>query len=88
MFELVSGIRGVECIEPEGAFYVFPNVTEAIQGRYPSSAALAEALIEEAFVAVIPGESFGAPGHIRLSYALGEEEIARGVERIEALLGS
>ncbi len=88
MFELVSDINKVKCIEPEGAFYVFPDVTEAMEGRYPSSAALAEAILEEASVAVVPGESFGAPGYIRLSYALGEEEIARGVERIAALLGS
>ena len=88
MFELVSGIKGFNCIEPKGAFYIFPEVTEAIDGRYPSSVALAEVILEEASVAVVPGESFGAPGHIRLSYALGEEDIVRGVQRIADLLGS
>ena len=87
MFEMVSDIKGFNCIEPKGAFYLFPEVTEAIEGRYPSSAALVEAILEEALVAVVPGESFGAPGHIRLSYAVGEEDIVRGIERITGLLG-
>lgn len=86
MYDLVSDIDGVACVEPEGAFYVFPDVTGAIQGRYGSSAELAEAIIEELAVAVIPGESFGAPGYLRLSYALSEEDIARGLERIKGLL--
>lgn len=86
MHSAVSSIPGIDCLDPEGAFYVFPDVSAAIDGRWESSAAFAEAVLEEANVAVVPGESFGASGHVRLSYALGERDISRGVERIGALL--
>ena len=82
MYSLVSGIPGFRCVEPEGAFYVFPDVTEVLGGRYATSADLAEAIIDDAGVALVPGESFGAPGYLRLSYAVGEPEIRRGVEAI------
>lgn len=86
MYDLVSRIAGFDCAEPEGAFYVFPDVTGALGGRYPTSASLAEGILEEANVAVVPGESFGAPGFLRLSYAAGEEDIRRGVGRIAAMI--
>ena len=82
MYSLVSGIPGFRCVEPEGAFYVFPDVTEVLGDRYATSADLAEAIIDDAGVALVPGESFGAPGYLRLSYAVGEPEIRRGVEAI------
>jgi len=88
MHSMVAAIPGVECLEPEGAFYVFPDVGGVLGGRFPTSASLAEAILEEAGVAVVPGESFGAPGFLRFSYALGEEDIKRGVERIATMLGS
>ena len=87
MYEAVSAIPGVSCVEPDGAFYVFPDVSAVLNDRYPTSAALAEGILEEANVAVVPGESFGAPGFLRLSYALGEDDITRGVERIAAMIG-
>jgi aspartate/methionine/tyrosine aminotransferase len=86
MFSLVSDIPGVECVEPEGAFYVFPDVSNALDGRWSSTDELATVILEEAGVALVPGESFGAPGHLRLSYATGEAEIERGMERIRDLL--
>ena len=86
MFELVSDLPGFTCIEPQGAFYVFPDVSDVLGDRYPSSAALADVLLEEGGVALVPGESFGAPGYIRLSYALGEDDIRTGVERIRQML--
>ncbi len=86
MYSLLTEIEGFRCIEPEGAFYAFPNVTEAMGDDYASSVDLATAIIERANVALVPGESFGAPGHLRLSYALGEEDIRRGVDRIADLL--
>ena len=86
MFSLLSDIEGFRCIEPEGAFYAFPNVTEAMGDDYASSVDLATAIIERANVALVPGESFGAPGHLRLSYALGEDDIRKGVDRIAELL--
>ncbi|MGH8914026.1 MAG: pyridoxal phosphate-dependent aminotransferase [Acidimicrobiia bacterium] len=86
MYSMVSDIPGVRCVEPQGAFYVFPDVTDALQGRWESTSELATVILEEAGVALVPGESFGTPGHLRLSYATGESEIERGVERIKALL--
>jgi aspartate/methionine/tyrosine aminotransferase len=86
MFSLVSDIPGVACVEPQGAFYVFPDVSKAMDGRWGSTDELATVILEEAGVALVPGESFGAPGHLRLSYATGEAEIERGMERIRGLL--
>jgi aspartate/methionine/tyrosine aminotransferase len=86
MFSLVSDIPGVACVEPQGAFYVFPDVRMALDGRWASTDELATVILEEAGVALVPGESFGAPGHLRLSYATGEAEIERGMDRIRGLL--
>jgi aspartate/methionine/tyrosine aminotransferase len=86
MLSLVSNIPGVRCVEPQGAFYVFPDVTGAMRGRWDSTSDLATVILEEAGVALVPGESFGVPGHLRLSYATGETEIERGMERIGDLL--
>jgi aspartate/methionine/tyrosine aminotransferase len=65
---------------------VFPDVTGALQGRWSSTDELATVILEEAGVALVPGESFGTPGHLRLSYATGEAEIEKGMERIARLL--
>jgi aspartate aminotransferase len=86
MLALVSDIPGVRCVEPQGAFYVFPDVREAMQGRWETTDSLAADLLEQAGVAVVSGESFGTPGYLRLSYATGEAEIERGVERIRRLV--
>jgi aspartate aminotransferase len=89
--ELLSAIPGVECIEPQGAFYAFPSLDgvlgRELRGRRPASASeLAELLLEEARVAIVPGEAFGAPGYARLSYALGDADLAEGIARIAKLL--
>ena len=86
MFSLVSDIPGVDCVEPQGAFYVFPDVSATLEGRWGSTDELATVILEEAGVALVPGESFGSPGHLRLSYATAEAEIERGMERIRELL--
>jgi aspartate aminotransferase len=91
MVKLLNEIPGVECPEPTGAFYAYPSVKgvlgREINGRTPSSSAeLAEIILEEAEVAVVPGEAFGAPGYLRLSYALGDADLAEGVGRIAKLL--
>lgn len=86
MYSLVSDIPGVRCVEPQGAFYVFPDVTDAIQGRWDTTSDLATTILEDAGVALVPGESFGTPGHLRLSYATGETDIERGMERIRRLM--
>ncbi|MDK1472935.1 pyridoxal phosphate-dependent aminotransferase [Streptomyces sp. 549] len=88
---MLNEIDGVECPEPEGAFYAYPSVKgllgKELRGRRPaSSVELAEIILEEAEVAVVPGEAFGTPGYLRLSYALGDEDLAEGVSRIQKLL--
>jgi aspartate/methionine/tyrosine aminotransferase len=87
MVSMLTEAAGIECSEPDGAFYVFPRVDALLGDRYPTSEALAEGLIEEAGVAVVPGESFGAPGFIRLSYALSDDDLERGVTRMLAMFG-
>ncbi|MDQ3983488.1 MAG: pyridoxal phosphate-dependent aminotransferase [Actinomycetota bacterium] len=82
---------GVVCAEPEGAFYVFPSFKELIGRtvggtRVESSAHLAEVILEQVKVAIVPGEGFGAPGYARLSYALGDDDLIEGVGRIADLL--
>ncbi|KAF4407823.1 pyridoxal phosphate-dependent aminotransferase [Streptomyces lycii] len=89
---MLNEIDGVDCPEPEGAFYAYPSVKgllgKEIRGRRPrSSVELAEVILEEAEVAVVPGEAFGTPGYLRLSYALGDEDLAEGVSRLQKLLG-
>lgn len=85
---MLADAKGVECSEPDGAFYVFPSVEKLLGGRYATSAALAEGLLEEAGIAVVPGESFGAPGFIRLSYALSDDDLERGVARMLSMFES
>ncbi|AOS61408.1 pyridoxal phosphate-dependent aminotransferase [Actinoalloteichus hymeniacidonis] len=88
---MLSKIPGVTCPTPQGAFYVYPSVRELIgkelRGqRLSSSIDLASAVLEHAEVAVVPGEAFGTPGYLRLSYALGDENLVEGIERMAALL--
>jgi aspartate/methionine/tyrosine aminotransferase len=89
--ELLSAIPGVSCPTPEGAFYVYPSVQELlgkeIRGDKPATSVdLAALILEHAEVAVVPGEAFGTPGYFRLSYALGDDDLRTGVERMGALL--
>jgi aspartate aminotransferase len=89
--ELLRSIPGVTCVEPEGAFYAFPSfegvLGRELRGRLPmTTLELADLILEEAKVAVVPGEAFGAPGHIRFSYALGDDDLVEGVTRIAKLL--
>ncbi|WP_406714012.1 pyridoxal phosphate-dependent aminotransferase [Trueperella pyogenes] len=90
LVSMLREINGFVVPEPTGAFYVFPNVQallgKEINGRVAhSSAELAELILEEAEVAVVPGEAFGAPGYIRLGYALGDEDLVEGVKRLQQL---
>ena len=91
MYKLLNEIPGVTCIEPEGAFYAFPSfegvLGKEIGGRVASNTLeLAEIILEQAKVAIVPGEAFGAPGYARLSYALGDDDLTEGVTRIADLL--
>ena len=91
MVELLQAIPGFTCVEPEGAFYAFPSVEgvlgRELRGRHPAtSMELADLILEEAKVAIVPGEAFGAPGYARLSYALGDDDLVEGVTRIAKLV--
>lgn len=92
MHTQLLGIQGVECMEPEGAFYAFPSF-EAMLGRkiagrqVNSTLELADVALEEAKIAFVPGEAFGAPGYARLSFALGDDDLEEGMGRLAALLG-
>src|SRR5690349_12598719 len=90
--KMLNEIDGVLCPEPEGAFYVYPSVKgllgKEIRGKRPaSSSELAALILDEAEVAVVPGEAFGTPGYLRLSYALGDDDLVEGVSRLQKLLG-
>ena len=91
MYELLSGIPGVTCLEPQGAFYCFPSFVgvlgRELAGRTPrDTLELCELLLEVAKVAIVPGEAFGAAGYARLSFALGDDDLGEGVRRIADLL--
>jgi aspartate/methionine/tyrosine aminotransferase len=93
MFEMLSAIPGVTCLEPEGAFYTFPSfeaiLGREIRGRVPTDTLeLAALVLEEAAVAFVPGEAFGAPGYGRFSYALEDESLAEGLRRLRELFSS
>jgi aspartate/methionine/tyrosine aminotransferase len=89
---LLNDIPGVECPTPQGAFYAYPSV-KALLGkdfdgvRPTSSVELAAVILDRAEVAVVPGEAFGTPGYFRLSYALSEDELVTGVQRMGEFLG-
>ncbi|MDR1393231.1 MAG: pyridoxal phosphate-dependent aminotransferase [Bifidobacteriaceae bacterium] len=91
MVEMLRQIDGVYCPMPLGAFYVYPSVQgilgRTIRGARPvTSAQLASLLLDEAEVAVVPGEAFGPSGYLRLSCALGDDDLVEGLTRIQALL--
>ncbi|MDX6311262.1 MAG: aspartate aminotransferase [Streptomyces sp.] len=91
MVRMLNEIPGVTCPEPHGAFYCYPSVKallgKTLRGRtIESSAQLAELVLDEVGVAVVPGEAFGTPGYFRLSYALGDADLEKGVTRLKDLL--
>jgi len=88
---MIKGLReipGVKCVEPQGAFYAFPDLSAFLGRKTPdgksisNDAQLCEYLIEAARVAVVPGSAFGAPGYVRLSYATSMKNVEEGVSRI------
>ncbi|WP_034645637.1 pyridoxal phosphate-dependent aminotransferase [Bacillus methanolicus] len=89
IYDKLIEIPGFTCIKPQGAFYLFPNVKKAAQlTGYENTDEFAEALLEEAKVAVIPGSGFGAPDNIRLSYATSLELLEQAVERMKQFVES
>lgn len=90
LVEMLREIEGFEVPEPTGAFYVFPKVEallgKEIKGRTATTTKeLATLILEEAEVAVVPGEAFGAPGYLRFSYALADEDLEEGAKRLQEL---
>jgi len=89
---IVSGLReipGVECQQPTGAFYAYPNVSSFFgKGGLKSSSDVASRLLKEAHVVAVPGEAFGTTEHIRLSYATSMQEIDKGLDRMKKWFGS
>ncbi|WP_419854255.1 pyridoxal phosphate-dependent aminotransferase [Candidatus Poriferisodalis sp.] len=90
--EMLNSVDGVECPEPEGAFYAFPKM-EGLLGRrlggtdVDTTLDLAAAVLEQAKVAFVPGEAFGAPGYARFSFAMGLDDLSEGISRIADLVG-
>jgi aspartate/methionine/tyrosine aminotransferase len=87
---MLNEIDGVVCPTPHGAFYAYPSVKGLLGREYDgrvieTSTDLAEYILEKAEVAVVPGEAFGSPGYLRLSYALGDDDLAEGVTRLQKL---
>ena len=93
MTEMLTAIDGVRLLNPQGAFYAFPDLTaflgRKVGGRVASTTSeLATIILEEAKVAIVPGEAFGAPGYARLSFALGDDDLGEGLTRVGDLLNA
>ncbi|MFM7263812.1 MAG: pyridoxal phosphate-dependent aminotransferase [Acidimicrobiales bacterium] len=87
MWTMLNTIPGVTCMEPQGAFYCYPNfsnlVGRTVNGKKAADTLeLADIILSEAQVAIVPGEAFGSPGYARFSFALGDDDLAEGVQRI------
>jgi len=91
MYEMLNVIPGVTCLEPEGAFYAFPEMAGLLNrnlgGRTAATTMeLAALLLDEIRIAIVPGEAFGAPGYARFSFALGDDDLREGLERLQQLV--
>ncbi|MEI7592315.1 MAG: pyridoxal phosphate-dependent aminotransferase [Actinomycetes bacterium] len=93
MHAMLNTITGVTCLEPQGAFYAFPSfegvLGRSFGGERPTSTnELAAVILDQAKVAIVPGEAFGAPGYARLSFALGDDDLVEGIARIDRLVAA
>jgi aspartate/methionine/tyrosine aminotransferase len=91
MYGILSGIDGVICPEPQGAFYAFPSLRgllgRSLNGRTAESTLdLAALLLEEIEIAIVPGEAFGAPGYARFSFAMSDDDMVEGLTRLADLV--
>jgi aspartate aminotransferase len=88
---ILAGLRaipGITCTAPEGAFYVFPNISAHLNSDLPTDTAVAKRLLEQEHVALVPGEAFGAPGYVRISYATSLDRIDEGLRRLTRFFAS
>ena len=93
MTQMLKQIEGIKVIPPQGAFYAYPDLTaflgKDINGEVAQTTSeLAGIILDQAQVAIVPGEAFGTPGYARLSFALGDEDLKEGIERITDLLSN
>lgn len=90
VMERLAQIKGVKCLPGEGTFYAFPDMSDAIAAiaGVRNDVELAEHLLRETGVALVPGSAFGAPGHLRLSFATSMENLREAMDRLERLLGT
>ena len=91
MHRMLNDIPGITCLEPEGAFYCYPNVTGLIGKTFNGKTAnnsmeLADIILSEVKVAIVPGEAFGTAGYARFSFALGDTDLEEGIRRIADLV--
>ena len=91
MHRMLNDIPGITCVEPEGAFYCYPNVTGLIGKTFNGKTAnnsmeLADIILSEVKVAIVPGEAFGTSGYARFSFALGDADLEEGIRRIAYLV--
>ena len=88
MYQRLNGIKGVACVQPTGAFYAFPNVSKAFATLGVSNSLdFSAKVLEKAHVALVPGVAFGLDNYVRLSFATSMEQIKKGLDRLEELLG-
>lgn len=88
-YNLITEIPGITCKKPKGAFYLFPNVSEAVQENgFRTADEWVTAILEEEKVAMVPGSGFGSPDNVRLSYALSLEELTEAAKRIKRFVES
>jgi aspartate/methionine/tyrosine aminotransferase len=94
MVRTLRAMPGVTCVEPQGAFYAFPDIAAFLGQRTPAGqvitddVALCQYLIEEGRIALVPGSAFFAPGFVRLSYATSQANIERGLARMALALSA
>lgn len=86
VFNELSSISKIDVVKPEGAFYIFPNIAEFLGENIRTSHDFAMALLDKKLVALVPGEGFGAPGYIRISYAVSLDDISKGIGRLKEFL--
>jgi aspartate aminotransferase len=87
MCDGLRALSGFDFVEPNGAFYVFPDISAHLGGRHTSDVDLCAWLLEEHLLATVPGSAFGSPGHLRLSFATDEGSIREGLDRLSAAFG-
>lgn len=86
--DMLGAVPGIRFHKPDGAFYIFADVSQYLGGEIAASATLCEYMLEKYHVALVPGEAFGAPGCVRFSFATSRELIAKGVERFANALAA